>query len=279
MRLCYNISMKLLNGAELRDFIKERQAKQVRGLRQAYGVFPKLAIIETNPLPVIDTYVRLKQRYGEDILVDVEVHQPTEPEVLTLIDQLNHDESVHGIIVQLPLHDASRTDEVLNAVAPEKDVDALGEHATLDPATPTAINWLLAGYNVDLRGKDILIIGAGRLVGAPLARMWRQSGLQVTVATRDDDIPELVQNADIVVSATGTPELVTADMPKINAVLVDAGTASEGGVIKGDLAKDVYEERHDLTITPQKGGVGPLTVAALFDNVIQAALRRKDDVS
>lgn len=264
--------MKVLNGLELAGYIKERQAKQVRNLRQSYKVFPKLAIVRTTDNPVILTYVRKKQQYGEDILVAVDDHRPAnEDEALTLIQQLNADESVHGIIVQLPLEDVSRTDELVNAVAPEKDVDALGKNAVLDAATPTAINWLLAGYNVDLGNKHILVVGYGRLVGAPLARMWRNAGLNVEVADSSvDNLANVVKNADVIVSATGSPGLITSDMLREGAVVVDAATASEDGKIVGDVAPEV-RERDDLTMTPVKGGVGPLTVAALFDNVIRAA--------
>lgn len=265
---------RILNGAELRDYIKERQARQVRGLRQAWGIFPKLAIVQCNDDPVINSYVNLKPRYGEDILVDVDVYKIPQSEALATIKELNADDSIHGIIVQLPLVDpAEQTQEIVDAVAPEKDVDALGVNAVLDPATPVAINWLLAGYNVDLKGKKIVIVGNGRLVGAPLAKMWRNSGHDVEVLTKADadDMPAKVFAADIVVSATGVAGLITPDMLKIGAVVVDAGTASEGGVIKGDIADEVIETRNDLSITPKKGGVGPLTVAALFDNVIQAA--------
>lgn len=263
--------MKVLNGAELADYIKERQARQVRALRQAWHVAPRLAIIQTVDSAVIDTYVRLKKRYAEDILVDVDVHRVTEDEALTLIDTLNSDANVHGIIVQLPLQDVSRTEELLERVSPEKDVDALGSRAVLDPATPMAINWLLAGYNVELKTKKIVIVGEGRLVGAPLARMWRNSGHDVTVLTRQtDDLKTALQEADIIVSAAGSPGLITSDMLRPDVVMVDAATASEGGKIVGDVAADV-RERHDLTITPEKGGVGPLTICALFDNVIRAA--------
>jgi methylenetetrahydrofolate dehydrogenase (NADP+)/methenyltetrahydrofolate cyclohydrolase len=263
--------MKELNGAELADYIKERQAKQVRALRQAWDVFPKLVIIRTSDSPVIDTYVRLKIAYGEDALIDVEDHRVTESEALTLIDKLNVDETVHGIIVQLPLKNVDRTEELIERVAPEKDVDALGARAILDPATPMAINWLLAGYNVELRAKKIVIVGEGRLVGAPLARMWRHSGHDVTVVSEPtDELASIIKTADIVVTATGTPGLITSDMLRPGTVVVDAGTASEGGKIVGDVAADV-RDRHDLTITPPKGGVGPLTICALFDNVIRAA--------
>lgn len=263
--------MKLLNGAELAEYIKERQAKQVRALRQAWKVFPKLAVIQTVDSPVIDAYVRLKSRYGEDILIEVETHRVNEDEAAALIPQLNDDESVHGIIVQLPLADQSRTDELLELVAPEKDVDALGSRATLDPATPMAISWLLAGYNIDLKNKQIVIVGAGRLVGAPLAEMWRNSGYSVTVVSEPtDQLPQIVQGADVVVSAAGVAGLITSDMLRPDTVVVDAGTSSEQGEIVGDVASDV-RERHDLKITPEKGGVGPLTICALFDNVIRAA--------
>ena len=265
--------MKILNGSDLAGFIKERQAGQVRGLRQAEGIIPKLAIIVTIDHPAIDVYVRMKQRYGSDILADVVVHRVNQKEVPALITQLNADDSVHGIIVQLPLEDPIETDAIVDLVAPEKDVDALGKNASLDPATPLAILWLLAGYNVDLQGKEIVLVGRGKLVGAPLERMLRASGQDVRVLDSSHDVATELKTADVIITATGTPGLITADMIKQGAVVVDAGTASEQGKIVGDLAPDVYE-RDDLTITPTKGGVGPLTICALFDNVIRAARAR-----
>lgn len=263
--------MKLLNGRELAEFIKERQAHEVRGLRQAQGIIPKLAIVVTVDHPAIEVYMRMKQRYGADILVDVAVHRVAQPEVPALIGRLNDDLGVHGIIIQLPLADPSQTEEIVNLVVPEKDVDALGANATLDPATPLAILWLLAGYNVDLAGKKIVLVGRGKLVGAPLERMLRASEHDVEVVdSKTADKTGVIASADIIVTATGTPELITSAMIKEGAVVVDAGVAGEQGKTVGDLAADVYQ-RDDLTITPQKGGVGPLTICALFDNVIRAA--------
>lgn len=262
--------MKELNGSELAGYIKERQAKQVRNLRQSYKVFPRLAIIQTIDDPVINTYVRLKKRYGEDILIAVDDYRLSEDEALAKIAELNADTNIYGIIVQLPLNDKSRTDELLNAVAPEKDVDALGKNAVLDPATPTAINWLLNGYGVDLEQKKIVVVGKGRLVGAPLARMWQDSGYNVQVLDSSvQDLASVIRDSDVVVSATGHPGLIRSDMLREGAVVVDAATASEDGKIVGDIAPEV-RERQDLTITPEKGGVGPLTVCALFENVIRA---------
>lgn len=263
--------MKILDGAELAGFIKERQLKQVRALRQSWRVIPRLAIVQTGTNPVIDAYMRLKQTYGEDILVEVDIHKIDQADLLTTIQSLNDDAAVLGIIIQLPLTDPSLTDSAVNAVAPEKDVDGLGENAKMTPATAMAIDWLLAGYNVPLEGRKIAIVGNGRLVGAPLARLWKQSGLNVTVY--DDQTPDLasaVSEADVIVTATGVPSLITRAMVQPGVVVVDAGTASEHGKIVGDVSEDV-RELDDITITPLKGGVGPLTVAALFDNVIQAA--------
>lgn len=265
---------KILDGLELVGYIKERQARQVRGLRQAFGVFPKLVIVKSKMAsPVIDTYVRLKQRYGNDILIETVIEACSEDEMPAVIARLNADSSVHGIIVQLPLDSPEKTDEIVSLVALEKDVDGLAPNTKFDSATATAISWLLAGYGVDLRSKQIAIVGNGRLVGAPLAKMWQQSGFNVSVLTRkDENIAETLRACDVIVTATGVPHLITSSMLKIDAVVVDAGTASEGGVIVGDLDESV-RARDDLTITPEKGGVGPLTVAALFDNVITAARR------
>lgn len=263
--------MKLLNGSELAGYIKERQAREVRSLRQSKHVVPCLAIVQTIDDPVIDTYVRLKQQYGEDIAVEVRRHKVVQEKAEQTIEQLNLDPTVYGVIVQLPLADPSQTQRLVDLVAPEKDVDALGARAIYDPATPMAINWLLAGYNVDLANKKIAIVGSGRLVGAPLARMWRNSGLDVTVIDRStQDVAATIKQSEVIVTAAGTPGLITSDMIAPSATVVDAATASEDGKIVGDVAPDV-RERDDLTITPEKGGVGPLTVCALFDNVLRAA--------
>jgi methylenetetrahydrofolate dehydrogenase (NADP+)/methenyltetrahydrofolate cyclohydrolase len=263
---------KLLNGSELVGYIKERQAKQVRALRQAWQVFPRLAIVK--PLgssQVIDTYVRMKGRYGDDILIETVVETLSEADMPAALERLNADDTIHGIIVQLPLDDESRTEEIVNMIAPEKDVDGLGKNAVFESATAGAIAWLLAGYGVELRGKKLAVVGNGRLVGAPLVKMWRESDYDVTVLTRKNtDLKDVLKLGDVIITATGSPHLITTDMIKPGAVVVDAGTASENGVIVGDLDPAV-RLRDDLTITPEKGGVGPLTIARLFDHVITAA--------
>ncbi|MDR0591158.1 MAG: bifunctional 5,10-methylenetetrahydrofolate dehydrogenase/5,10-methenyltetrahydrofolate cyclohydrolase [Candidatus Nomurabacteria bacterium] len=284
--------MKELDGAELVDFIKERQAHQVRGLRQTHGIVPKLLILRDSDNPVIERYVGLKKRYGEEIGVEVEDevlqgHFLQERSLQDRIEQANDDDSIHGIIVQLPLQERSlqKVDEVLSKIAPAKDVDGLAAFARTElaksgfiSATATAIDWLLSGYNIDLRGKRIAIVGQGRLVGAPLTKLWQDEydvrGFDISDA---DDLAGELTRYDLVVSATGVPGLLKPNMIKEGAVVVDAGTASEGGVLKGD-ASDELRARRDITITPKIGGVGPLTVAVLFDHVIRAAIDKTKKV-
>ena len=264
--------MRLLNGKDLADYIKERQAKQVRVLRQQYDVIPKLAIVVTIDNPVTNVYLKLKARYGTDIDAAVDVHHVSQAEVPELLETLGKDDSVHAIIVQLPLEDPSETDRIVNLVPPEKDVDGLGQNPHFEPATPLAILWLLSGYNIDLVGKNVLLVGHGRLVGAPLEKLLIASGITPNVADKNTlDLKAETLQADVVITATGVHGVIKPDMLKQKAVLVDAGVAGAGGRTVGDVAPEVYTERDDLTITPRKGGVGPLTVCALFENVLRAA--------
>lgn len=265
--------MKLLNGKDLAEYIKNRQAGTVRTLSHTYKIVPKLAIIQVKDDPVINTYVRLKRSYGSDIGVEVEPHYPAQSEAPALINKLNKDKSVHGIIVQLPLEDPKETDKILDLVAAKKDVDALATKTDFQPATPTAILWLLAGYNVDLTHKKVLLLGRGKLVGKPLSQMLKKSRIDVTIADRKTKLlKDIALEADVIITATGSPAILYPDMIKQDAVVVDAGVASEDGKTVGDVAPSVYE-REDLIITPPKGGVGPLTVTSLFENVILAATR------
>jgi methylenetetrahydrofolate dehydrogenase (NADP+) / methenyltetrahydrofolate cyclohydrolase len=262
--------MKLLNGTELAGFIKERHAQQARSVG-GRGIVPKLAIVQTKDDPVINTYVRLKKDYGTDIGIEVEDHILLQADVPKLLNKLNTDKSIHGIIVQLPLEKPEETDKIVNLVNPDKDVDALGDKSKFEPATPMAILWLLSGYNIDLKDKRILLIGRGKLVGAPLEKILKSAGHDVEVIDREiPNLAEQTKTADVIITATGSPAILYPDMIKQGAVVVDAGVASESGKTVGDLAPEVYG-RDDLTITPEKGGVGPLTVCALFENVIRAA--------
>lgn len=259
--------MKILSGADLAGYMKENQAHMVRGLR-GQKISPKLVIVRNSKNPVIEKYVSLKKRYGEDIGVEVEDWLRTDIEAA--IAEANERDDVDGVIVQLPLEGEVDVTKVLSGIKPEKDVDGLGEGAKFDSATATAINWLLAGYSVDLEKSKIALVGKGKLVGAPLERMWKNSGYDVTVFRSKDSL-EPLKDFDIIVSATGAPHLITSEMVKPGAVVVDAGTASEDGVLVGDVSEEVRKRRDLSAITPKIGGVGPLTVTALFEHVISAA--------
>lgn len=265
--------MKLLNGSELAGYIKERQSQEVRSIFNTHKVRPKLAIIVTVDNPVINIYIKLKKQYGADIGIDVDIYHIKQSEVKSRLEELNKDNNVNGIIIQLPIEDPKDTEELVNLVDPDKDVDALGAKASFDPATPAAILWLLAGYNIDLRGKKVLLIGKGKLVGLPLKKILETNGNDVEIVDRQTkDLKAETLKADVLISATGSPAIIYSNMIKPDAVVIDAGVASEDGKTVGDVADDVYE-REDISITPKKGGVGPLTVCALFENVILATKR------
>lgn len=261
--------MKSLNGAELAGYMKENQAHSVRSLL-ARKIQPKLVIIRDSKNPVIEKYVTLKKHYGEDIGITVE--DWLREDVEKAIQEANKDTLVHGVIVQLPLEGEYSLTELLDKINPAKDVDGLGTEAEFDSATATAINWLLAGYNINLEKSHIALVGRGRLVGGPLEKMWKNSGYDVTTFGHKSDLNEL-RNYNVIVSATGVPHLIKDDMVQTGAVIVDAGTASEGGILVGDVSEEVRERSDLAAITPKVGGVGPLTISALFEHVLIAAER------
>ncbi len=264
-----------LNGLELQGFIKQRQLRQVRNLRQEHHIVPRLVIVMSDKASdVINTYVRMKRRYADDLGIEVDVRAVPQEAMAETIKHANDDAAVQGIILQLPIEDTSQTDELCNLIRPTKDVDGLGQLADFPSATAQAIDWLLAGYGVELDGKRIAIVGRGKLVGNPLGVMWKSRGLTVTIL--DDastDVEGVLIQSDVIVTATGVPRLVRDSCVKPGAIVVDAGTASEGGKIVGDVDPAV-RSRTDITITPEKGGVGPLTYTVLFDHVIEACLKQ-----
>lgn len=261
--------MKILDGKQLAGFIKERQAHQVANMAEK----PRLLILRDSDNPVITKYVQLKIKYGEDIGIEVIDREiPSPRDIANTIIHANNDPTIHGIIIQLPLRDTTQTSALCNLIAPIKDVDGLSRKAKYDSATATAILWLLAGYDINLKGARVAIVGRGKLVGAPLYKMFTNSGYDTTLFHRGDDLTKL-KDYQVIITATGVPGLITNDYVSPGTTIVDAGTTSENGVLKGDLAEEV-RERQDLTaITPIFGGVGPLTVTCLFDHVIQATTK------
>ena len=291
---------KVLSGRELAGFIKERQDHEVKMLR-SNKIRAKLVIVRDSNNPVITKYVDLKRQYGEDIGIEVvdefvDESDPTErlKKLHEVVRAAATDDSVSGIIVQLPLIDQDTTDEIVADIPAIKDVDGLSntysdlvEHEDglitidnpdtrehhFDSATATAILWLLAGHNIDFENKRIAVVGRGKLVGKPLMSMWTKSGNTVHVFHRGSDFSKL-KDFDVIVTATGAPHLITNEMIRPGAVVVDAGTASEQGKLVGDISDEI-RARNDLgAITPKVGGVGPLTINVLFENVIIAASKQ-----
>lgn len=265
--------MKYLKGSDLVEYISERQAKQVRRLSQARGIQPKLAIVSTNPDNLaIQKYMRLKQARGAELGIEVDIYPVDQSDAPKTLKELAKDSSLQGIILQLPLLDPTRTEELTALIPPEKDVDGLTENSLVEPATVGAILWLLAGYNIEPKGKNILIIGQGKLVGTPLANNLLSQGIKAV--TLDDsssagELREALGDADIVVSAAGSPGLLKTEFLHNGQVIIDAGTTEDEGTIKGDLDPSVYESDLDIKVTPKIGGLGPLTIAYLFENLIQ----------
>ena len=264
----------LLSGRDLASYIKERHYQQIRAL----GFAPKLAIVlSTQANAATQSYVRgTKSRYSGDIGAEVVVLESTGPtdKLVKLIEQLNADPSVNGIIIQTPFAGVE-LDIALAAVSPTKDVDGLGLRPVFDPATAKGILWLLSSYGIDWKDKTVTVVGQGRLVGQPISNMLDNSQAKVIRCDiNTNDLRAATLKADIVITAVGKPNLITAGMVNPGTVVVDAGTAELDGNLVGDVDRALYDDE-SLKITPNPGGVGPMTVAALFDNLILAAAGRK----
>ncbi len=255
--------MKLLDGRTAAGFIKQRHIQIVAGLETQ----PRLAIVRSKDNEAGDKYLGMKRAYGEDIGVAVDLNVETLGSMPDRIRQLSQDKSVTGILIQMPVGTDEEAEGLLRLVEPTKDVDGLTPDSPFETGTPKAIIWLLAAFNIDILG-NIVVVGQGRLVGKPLADRLEGAGHKVVrcdVNTKDLKAETL--KADLLFTATGVPNLITADMVKSGAVVVDAGSPHN------ELDQSVYD-RDDLTLSPNPGGVGPMTVAALFDNLLIAAQSR-----
>lgn len=255
-----------LNGAEVAAFVKERHRAQLASLT----VVPRLAIIVAER-QADDTarYIRVKTRYASDLGIEVETVIATADTLPETIARYNRDSSVHGVIVQLPFL-SDTLDSALQTIDEKKDVDALAHDRYASP-TATAILWLLAAYGIDLAGKTIVVVGAGRLVGQPIIHELQSMSLEpLCIDETTADPASIARSANIIISGVGKPDIIKSDWLSPGVVVVDAGGASEAGTLKGDVEADA-RLRGDISVTPLQGGVGPLTVCALFDNLIRSA--------
>lgn len=283
---------EIIDGKAFAEGLRHRVAGRVAALKAAHGVTPGLAAVLVGEDPASQVYVRNKGRQtteaGMESLNHTLAASTTQEELLALVDQLNRDPAVSGILVQLPLPDHIDESAVIDTIDPEKDVDGfhllnVGRLATgrdgLVPCTPLGCRMLLRDRLGDLSGKHAVIVGRSNIVGKPMAQLLLADNCTVTVAhSRTADLPGLCRTADILVAAVGRAQMIRGDWIKPGAAVIDVGInridAGEGKTrLVGDVAFDEAAEVAG-SITPVPGGVGPMTIACLLQNTFTAACRQ-----
>jgi methylenetetrahydrofolate dehydrogenase (NADP+)/methenyltetrahydrofolate cyclohydrolase len=281
---------ELLDGKTIAKVLKEEIKQEVEGWK-AQGVNPKLAVILVGDDPASVVYAKSKQKVSESLGIDFELFILTadspEAEVMAQIDTLNNDPNVHGIMIELPLPKHISKERVMAAVRPDKDVDGVhpinrgyilsGEEG-LFPATPLSCIEILLRSGVGIAGKHVVIVGRGETVGKPLVFLILKHNATVTIChSRTPDLGAFTRQADIIIAAVGKANLVTKDMVKPGAIVVDAGINEIPGGICGDVAFDEVKEVASL-ISPVPGGVGSLTTALIMKNVLKGiSLQQKGE--
>lgn len=275
--------MQLINGKEIAKKVREEIAAEVATM----AVRPGLAVVLVGDDPASQVYVRNKEKGCEEVGFYSEKYtlpaDTSREQLLALIDQLNESPSIHGILVQLPLPKHLDEEEVILRIDPRKDVDAfhpvnvgkimIGNHDFL-PCTPAGVMELLRYSGIDPAGKECVVIGRSNIVGKPQAMLLLHANATVTIChSRTKDLKEVCRRADILVSAVGRANFVTADMVKEGAVVIDVGiNRDENGKLCGDVKFDEVAPKSSY-ITPVPGGVGPMTITMLLKNTLTAAKR------
>ncbi len=282
------MTAQIIDGSAIAQQIRNELALEVAAFQLQSGVTPHLAAVLVGENPASAVYVRSKQKACETTGLKSTLHklpaETTQQQLLDLIDQLNRDPGVHGILVQLPLPKQINQQVVLDAVTPLKDVDAFhpenvgliaqGRPRFL-PCTPHGVQQLLVASQTQIAGAHVVILGRSEIVGKPLAMMLVQKGpaadATVTVChSRTRNLPELTRQADILIAAIGVPRFVTADMVRPGAVVIDVGINRVDEKLVGDVDFDAVKEIASA-ITPVPKGVGPMTIAMLLKNTLTAA--------
>ena len=288
------MSAVIIDGKQIAADVRADVAKKVAELKEK-GIAPCLAVILVGENPASVSYVTGKQKALAEVgMVDRSVHLPestSEEDLLKLIDELNKDETVHGILVQLPLPKHINEDKVIMAISPEKDVDGfhpvsagnmmIGRPGFL-PCTPHGIIVLLQKAGIETSGKHAVVIGRSNIVGKPVSILLARKDVNCTVTmchTGTKNMAEITRQADIIVVASGRPHTLTADMVKDGAVVIDVGvnripdaSKKSGFRLAGDCDFDDLVGKTSF-ITPVPGGVGPMTIAMLMQNTLEAAMR------
>lgn len=288
------MSAQIINGKEFAANVRSQVAEHVVRLKADHGITPGLAVVLVGEDPASQVYVRSKGKLTVEVGMNSIEHKldfdTSETDLLAVVDQLNNDAAIHGILVQLPLPKHLNEDLVINSIAPAKDVDGfhisnvglLGTgQSSMVPCTPLGCLMMLRDHFGSLSGLDAVVVGRSNIVGKPMAQLLLGDSCTVTIAhSRTKDLPDVVRRADIVVAAVGRPEMVPGDWIKPGAMVVDVGinriAAPERGEGKMKLVGDVdYASCAQVAgaITPVPGGVGPMTIACLLANTLTATCR------
>ena len=277
----------IIDGKELAKKIRANLKIECEELNKK-GINSKLAVIMVGDDPASKVYVRNKSRACEDVGIEYEEYlldsNTTQKELIDLIKRLNQDNTVNGILLQSPIPSNLNINEAFRTITPEKDVDGFNpvnvgklvlNQDTFVSCTPYGIVKMFEEYNIDLSGKDVVILGRSNIVGKPLIHCCLNKNATVTTChSKTQNIKEIASKADILISAIGKAHFVTADMVKENAVVIDVGiNRLDDGKITGDVDFENVKEK-TCYITPVPGGVGPMTIAMLMNNVIKATKRQ-----
>jgi methylenetetrahydrofolate dehydrogenase (NADP+)/methenyltetrahydrofolate cyclohydrolase len=281
---------EVIDGKAFAAKVRAQVADQVAKLKEQSGITPGLAVVLVGEDPASQVYVRSKGKQTVEVGMNSYEHKldvdTSEEDLLALIDTLNNDPAVHGILVQLPLPKHLNEDLVINSIDPAKDVDGfhisnvglLGTgQKSMVPCTPLGCLMMLRDYHGSLSGMDAVVIGRSNIVGKPMAQLLLGDSCTVTIAhSRTKDLPDVVRRADIVVAAVGRPEMVPGDWIKEGATVIDVGINRIERDGKNKLVGDVdYASAAERAgaITPVPGGVGPMTIACLLANTLTACCR------
>ncbi len=286
------MAAQIIDGKAIAAKVRSRIAGQVEQLK-AKGITPGLAVVLVGDDPASRVYVGMKKKMCLELGMHSSDHElpadTSQAKLLELIDQLNADERIHGILVQLPLPAHIDTDQVLEAISPMKDADgfhpynvgrlAIGK-PTFQPCTPYGVMVMLEEIGYDLQGKEVVVVGRSNIVGKPVALMCLARHATVTIChSRTRDLAEVVRRADVVIAAVGKAEMVKGDWIKPGAVVIDVGINRVGEKkLVGDVEYAAAAERASA-ITPVPGGVGPMTIAMLLQNTLESAQRTGNEAS
>ncbi len=281
----------IINGKEIAQNLRNNLKKEISKLKNKFGDVPGLAVIQVGNIAASSVYVKAKTKNAQEVGIEVIDHHlegsVSEEELLKLINTLNNKNNVHGILVQLPLPEHMHEQTILDSIHPDKDADgfhpvnvgklsiaAHNDENLLIPCTPYGCLIMLKDLNIDLVGKNAVVIGRSNIVGKPMAQLLIKESCTVTIAhSKTKDLPGLCKNADIIIAAVGKPKMVKGEWVKEGAVVIDVGinrvemlkNGEKKTVLVGDVEYNEVKKKASA-ITPVPGGVGPMTIACLLRN-------------